>query len=272
MRALPAVLAAALVLLAGPRPSSSETAAERIARDARAGRPLVAHVFVALCDNQHQGIVPVPARLGNGQRPDENLYWGARYGLRSYFRRAAGWQAVPHAGSPPAGILDRVVFRRQQGGAPVYVVADAWDGARIRETVSAFLEAAAGRATVTTTAGRELAIGGGSHVVAFVGHNGLMDFEAPPLAPGRAEPARAAVVLACASRPYFLPLLQRAQAQPLLLTTGLMAPEAYSLEAALSTWFATRDGAQAKDAAAHAYDTYQRCGRRAALRLFATGE
>ena len=33
-----------------------------------------------------------------------------------------------------------------------------------------------------------------------------------------------------------------------------------------------RDAARAKEAAAHAYDTYQRCGRRAALRLFATGE
>ncbi len=32
------------------------------------------HVFVALCDNQNQGIVPVPASLGNGQDPKSNLY------------------------------------------------------------------------------------------------------------------------------------------------------------------------------------------------------
>jgi hypothetical protein len=34
------------------------------------------HVFVALADNQHQGIVPVAAILGNGEDPQHNLYWG----------------------------------------------------------------------------------------------------------------------------------------------------------------------------------------------------
>ena len=34
------------------------------------------HVFVALADNLHQGIVPVPAKLGNGEDPEHNLYWG----------------------------------------------------------------------------------------------------------------------------------------------------------------------------------------------------
>jgi hypothetical protein len=35
------------------------------------------HVFVALCDNKNQGIVPVPEKLGRGDDPDGNLYWGA---------------------------------------------------------------------------------------------------------------------------------------------------------------------------------------------------
>jgi hypothetical protein len=34
----------------------------------------VAHVFVALADNQHQGIVPVPATLGDADAPASNLY------------------------------------------------------------------------------------------------------------------------------------------------------------------------------------------------------
>jgi len=33
------------------------------------------HVFVALCDNVNQGIVPVSAKLGNGQDIKGNLYW-----------------------------------------------------------------------------------------------------------------------------------------------------------------------------------------------------
>ena len=35
------------------------------------------HVVVALCDNENQGIVPVPEKLGNGKEPLTNLYWGA---------------------------------------------------------------------------------------------------------------------------------------------------------------------------------------------------
>src|SRR5260370_8796402 len=32
----------------------------------------IVHVFVALADNQHQGIVPVPAALGNERHPQGN--------------------------------------------------------------------------------------------------------------------------------------------------------------------------------------------------------
>lgn len=195
------------------------TAPERIAADKAAGRPLVAHAFVALCDNRYQGIVPVPKHLGNGQDPKGNLYWGARFGIRSYFPRTSAWRPVPAGGAPPAGVLERLVFVTESEGARVF----------------------------------------------------LMDFGAPDLPAGRQEPARAAIVLACASRPYFLSLLQRANAHPLLLTTGLMAPEAYSLEAALRTWFDTRDTDETRRAAAAAYDTHQRCGPRAARRLFAVG-
>src|SRR5688572_31348119 len=45
------------------------------------------HIFVALCDNKYQGIVPVPAGIGNGQDPKNNLYWGAGYGLKSFFSK-----------------------------------------------------------------------------------------------------------------------------------------------------------------------------------------
>lgn len=34
------------------------------------------HIFVALCDNKYQGIVPVPAKIGNGQDPDNNFILG----------------------------------------------------------------------------------------------------------------------------------------------------------------------------------------------------
>jgi hypothetical protein len=45
----------------------------------------IIHVFVALCDNDSQGIVPVPKKIGNGNDPDNNLYWGCGYGVRTFF-------------------------------------------------------------------------------------------------------------------------------------------------------------------------------------------
>jgi hypothetical protein len=42
------------------------------------------HVFVALADNASQGIVPVSARLGNGEDPEHNLYrWGSAFGVEN---------------------------------------------------------------------------------------------------------------------------------------------------------------------------------------------
>ena len=110
-----------------------------------------------------------------------------------------------------------------------------------------------------------------AHLVAFVGHNGLMDFVAPALRrPSPNAQPRAAIVLACASHHYFTRLLRRADAHPLLLTTGLMAPEAYTLDAALKAWFTTGSPQHVRRKAAAAYHRYQRCGTRAALRLFTT--
>src|SRR5499426_1218032 len=71
----------------------------------------VIHVIVALCDNQYQGIVPVPARIGNGDDPSNNLYWGARFGVKTYFKRAGDWRLVAEERNPRAEILERLVFK-----------------------------------------------------------------------------------------------------------------------------------------------------------------
>jgi hypothetical protein len=209
---------------------------------------LVVHVTVALCDNKHQGIVPVPAAIGNGQDPRNNLYWGASYGLKSWLRRE-GWQkiAAPPARAP---ILETLAVKKTIAGREVHIIAEAWDGKEIRGAINSFL------------AGHD------ADVIAFIGHNGLMEFSVPSPAARRGKRPRA-IVLACASRPYFTPHLDRAGAQPLLLTTGLMAPEAYTLTAAIEAWVRSGDEAQVREAAAQAYAKHQSCGIKGARRLFA---
>ena len=253
-------------------------ACNRIQADAKAGRPLVAHVVVALCDNAHQGIVPVPTALGDGQDPASNLYWGARYGLKTYLLRDGGWTRVPSAAPLPEGMLERLVLRRatQCGSATTaaFLVAEAWDGRRIRDAVDRFLRMAGGHhaeAWRVRVDGRaiEFRAGGGAHVVAYVGHNGLMDFPLPSQpAPTTGALPRSAVVLCCKSQSYFAAPLQQAGAHRLLLTTGFMAPEAYTLDAALKAWLAGKPPQAVHEAAAQAYHRYQRCGLAGARRLF----
>jgi len=264
------------------QPSSAAPARPAPAREPALGRRprayKVVHVFVALCDNRHQGIVPVPAALGNGQDPPNNLYWGALYGVKTFFRRSPSWSLVPHRSAPadPA-VLERVVFRGTWGGQAVYVIADAYDGAKMARVLQAFLRAAAGHEAVEVTvdgasAGRPLQSGALADLVCFVGHNGLMDVSLgdPPGHIDGPNP-HGAIVLACKSLSYFRDPLRRAGCPLLLATTGLMAPEAYTLDAALRSWAAGQSPGQVRHKAAAVYAKYQHCSTTAALRLFTSG-
>src|SRR5258708_19708491 len=74
------------------------------------GSPRVVHVFVALADNQHQGIIPVPPALGNGRDPQRNLYWGAAYGVKTYFNSAKNLELVWSGLPTKSAILEPSVF------------------------------------------------------------------------------------------------------------------------------------------------------------------
>jgi hypothetical protein len=116
-----------------------------------------------------------------------------------------------------------------------------------------------------------LSHGASAHFVAYVGHNGLMDFQLASYPKRRDDARRDAVILACASKGYFGDALRETGAQPLLWTTNLMAPEAYVLNAAVEGWLAGDDGERVRLRAAKAYHSYQNCGLKAAGRLFASG-
>lgn len=233
--------------------------------------PRVVHVFVALADNQHQGIVPVPAALGNGSDPQRNLYWGAAFGVKTYFRASHEWELLRCGRGPQDAILERCVFR--SAANDVYLIADAYEGSQIKSAVTDFLSAAAGVSSesisVKTSSGEvSLAVGGGADLTVYVGHDAFMDFKVSPIAGTKGSKPRRTIVLACASKAYFAPYLRAAGAQPLLLTTGLMAPEAYTLKAALDGWVSGEDDEAIRQRAAQAYDKYQKCGIRAANHLF----
>jgi len=229
------------------------------------------HVFVALADNAHQGIVPISAKLGNGDDPNGNLYWGAMYGVRTFFRKSADWTLLATLRKPATGVLERCVFKHKKTG--VLLVADAYQGKEIKRAVTDFLSAASGgKAGMLKVAGKTAATCGGADLVAYVGHDGLMDFNIDAKTLTRGVQGRQAIILACMSKQYFQPWLAYLKAKSLLLTTNLMCPEAYTLHAALDAWIAGKSGNTIKERAAQAYNRYQKCGMKAARNLFYSSE
>ena len=102
---------------------------------AEAGRNFkVIHVYVALCDNESQGIAPVPAKIGDGDDPANNLYWGCSEGARPYFSKSKLWKRLSAGkATGQSDILERLVFQHQKTKA--IMVVDAWKGSRIKATI-----------------------------------------------------------------------------------------------------------------------------------------
>ncbi|MDX1936179.1 MAG: hypothetical protein SFU21_03645 [Flavihumibacter sp.] len=231
----------------------------------------VVHVFVALCDNKYQGIVPVPAAIGNGQHPASNLYWGAAAGVKTFLKKQQHWQLLSSTTvNLAAGLLERCVFKHQQKA--VYLVADAYDGKAIQQCTVEFLQSCSGqRKDSVIINNKTVYCGGSAQLLAYTGHDGLMDFQLPVQNMAQDTLQRAAIILACISKKYFAPHIKASGAKPLLWTTGLCSPEAYTLDAALQQWIVNRKDSEIQQAAAAAYHQYQHCGIKAAGRLMVTG-
>lgn len=227
------------------------------------------HVFVALCDNTYQGIVPVPPKIGNGQDPNNNLYWGCALGIRTYFKNSKEWKLVKT--QKLAGIkLERLVFKHLTKN--YFLVADAYDGQYIKQCTEDFLGSSAGQIKDTlhinnTTIG----IAGNSNLIAYIGHDGLMDFQLTEVYQNTDNSKRDVIILACYSKKFFSPHLKSANVNPLVWTTGLMCPEAYTIHDAIRGYVNNETNEQIRTRAALAYSKYQKCSEKAARNLLLTG-
>lgn len=232
--------------------------------------PRLIQVFVPLCDNDHQGIVPVNSSLGNGLSLRTNLYWGAGYGVYTHFKRSADWRKLTDTIYPTSNtVLQRVVFKHRVSNT--ILVMDAYRGDRMVNCLEDYFNTLAGiRKDSVTLSNETIQLGSKVDLVVFNGHNGLMDetVEAPF---NRDSSIKDAVAIACASHYYFAPKLQQAGGYPLLLTTNLLAPEAYVLHAVLDAWINDKSPAEIRKAAGQGYHNVQKCGLRGATNLFCTG-
>jgi hypothetical protein len=227
------------------------------------------HVLVALCDNKYQGIVPVPAKIGNGQDPDNNLYWGCAYGIRTYFKNSKSWTLLKRIAMDSIK-MERLIFKNKQRN--YYLVADAYNGKYIKNCTVDFFESCSGKIKDTLHInGTSIGIYGNAKLLSYIGHDGLMDFSLSQTFPNMDNKTRDAVILACYSKKYFGPYLSQTKARPLVWSTGLMSPEAYTLHDAIESYIKNEPVENIRSSAAKAYARYQKCSERAARGLLVTG-
>lgn len=233
----------------------------------------IIHVFVALCDNESQGIVPVPKAIGDGNNPQTNLYWGAGYGVKTFFKKDTDWKFVYSITNNSGDLMERLVFKHKSSGA--VMVADAYRGNKIKKCIQKFVDAMAGHdKEILNFIGKDsvhYSINlNNTSVVSYIGHDGLMEFEVEEKKAAD-DKKRNAIILACYSKSYFMPYVKAANANPLVWTTHLMGPEAYTLEAALESWLRKEDAQTTRRKTAEAYHKYLKCGMKGAMNLFVTG-
>jgi len=227
------------------------------------------HVFVALCDNKFQGIVPVPSKIGNGQDPDNNLYWGCAFGIRTYFRKSAEWKQVKFQKLDSLK-LERIVFKHATKNW--YLIAEAYNGKYIETCTKDFLKSSAGIQKDTIhVKNKVIGTHGNASLLAYIGHDGLMDFQLTESFVNKDAIKRNCIILACYSKSYFSPHLKNANVIPLVWTTGLMCPEAYTLHDAISGFINKKSDEEIRTIAAKAYAKYQKCSEKSAKTLLVRG-
>lgn len=227
------------------------------------------HIFVALCDNKYQGIVPVPPKIGNGQDPNNNLYWGCGYGIRTYFKKSKEWKLL-RTQKIDSLKLERIVFKHTTKN--YYLVADAYNGKFIKQCTIDFFNACAGKLKDTIhIQNKIIGIGGHSKLVSYIGHDGLMDFDLKIPFPNIDNKKRDCIILACVSKHYFAPYLEQTKAYPLVWTTGLMCPEAYTVHDAITGYINGENAESCRTRAALAYHGKHNCGIKGARNLLVTG-
>jgi hypothetical protein len=227
------------------------------------------HVLVALCDNKYQGIVPVPPKIGNGQDPDNNLYWGCSLGIKTYFKKSKNWTFVKRYKIDSIK-LERIIFKHKK--EKYYLIADAYDGKFIRKCTVDFLNSCSGKLKDTLKINESvLGVNGNARLVSYIGHDGLMDFSLSESFVNTDNNNRDAIILACVSKKFFSKYVSEAKANPLVWTTGLMSPEAYTLHDALDSYINNEPVENIRRSAAKAYSKYQKCGIRASRNLLVSG-
>jgi hypothetical protein len=222
----------------------------RVATDLQGGAPLRVRIYVALCDNASQGIVPVknPA-ICDGEAPDRNIYWVGSGGLRGYLD-GHGWQRTAYetAQDPREPVLIRARWTRRfaSGGRlralgvrkpiEVEIEALAYRGRRIRSAMADYVADVHGAAGASAP----------PHLVGYIGHDYYMDtlddLKTWTETRSDAQLPRGVFALSCSGEQVIRPHVTRPVAPLLVLNRSLTYPGAWTVGGLVEGFTQGRDG------------------------------
>jgi hypothetical protein len=191
--------------------------------------------------------------------------------MKTYFHlRSNDWKLIKTYSNPKEHVIESCLFKHSTKN--VYLLADAYDGEYIAQTMTDFLRASSGLNNDTLQYDTlNLIFGGNADLVSFIGHNGLLDFDLDIQLNNYNKKPKDVIILSCFGRQKFTKYIRKTGANPLVWSTGLMSAEAYPLEWALDGWVLNETDLQIRERAAKAYNNYQKCGLGPAKNLLVTG-
>lgn len=242
---------------------------DRVQADMEAGSNMVAHVTVVLCTNRNK-----VTAICNEDNAKDNLYWGARWGVKTYFRKSKDWTTLPAPAAENPNIVDRALFVKKDpigaSNATLYILADVWRGGDARKATEHFLLMSSGENIEKFKVDDQtLYAGGEAHVTAYLGHNTLKKWS--PDLKLRKNPMPSSAIVLGRHTTSFTPFIDQAGAFPLLTTKGVVTPEAYTLESAIIAWLTTTDPNKTLEQAAQTFADYQKANLSWTKSLFIAG-
>ena len=234
--------------------------------------PLVVHIFVPLCDNEHQGIVSVSKSLGDGKNLKTNLYWGAGYGIKTHFKRKKNWTLVLDQKDIDTNILERIIFVKQYNPkTKVILIADAYRGDRMEMCMRDYFNSLAGiRNDTIYLPSDSINLAKTRDLLVFNGHNGLMDVSVEYI-DNEDDTHKDAAIISCMSANWFMERLKCLKAYPLVTSLDYLPPEAYIVEGIIDAWALDKSEEAIRLNAGNAMFKVFKRNQKAMQRIFKTG-
>ncbi len=222
---------------------------DRLAGDLLDNKPMITTAYVALCDNDSQGIVPVKnKKICRGDDPENNLYWATSGGLYGWAKKH-GWKRVFKVENPDATVMVTAIWKKtfRPGGElksrgvtdsfDAFIVGLAYRGSKIERAMVDYLHAVNhdDAQTLKLKDGSTIEYGGSGHVVGYLGHDYFLDVYGDAAAPlfdesrGKSTAHKATFAFACVGNQFIRPAVTRPNVYILMLNKDLAYPGAWTV-------------------------------------------